>query len=318
MSMIQNKKEGVKQVIVGPGDENRRIDNFMRKELGKVPKSRIYQMLRRGEVRVNGGRIKQDYRVRAGDKIRIPPVYSTKLDHPIHPGDALIALIQNSLIFENEDMLAVNKPAGVPVHGGSGRTFGIIEIMRLIRPYDHDLQLVHRLDMDTSGCLMLAKNSISLRWLHECLRENRIEKRYAALVKGQLEEGKVIVTAPIRKFVTKSGERVAVVKETGKHASTEFSRWQEYRQASLVRVTIHTGRTHQIRVHAAHIRHPVAGDTKYGDKRFNQSMRQLGLGRMFLHAQTLVVPSRPGGQAALELNAALPEEFEIILGKLSR
>ena len=316
MSMIQNKKAGARQVIIDTTQHNRRIDNFMIKELGKVPKSRIYQMLRRGEIRVNGGRIKQDYRLQTGDKVRIPPVTLSVSAIKPQPGAHLQDLVRKTVIFENGDLLVLNKPAGLAVHGGSGQINGIIEILRHLRPVDTDLQLVHRLDRETSGCLMIAKNSYCLRWLHECLREGRIQKQYIALLMGNLHERTVEVTAPILKNTNKSGERKAAISESGKHALTEFSRGRQFKQANLTKVVINTGRTHQIRVHAAHIHHPVAGDMKYGDKSFNQDMRKLGLHRLFLHAKALGIPAWPDKQTALHLDAPLPDDLQKVLTAL--
>lgn len=313
MSMIQNKKAGVRQVVIDAYQHNRRIDNFMFRELGKVPKSRVYQMLRRGEIRVNGGRIKPEYRLQTGDKVRIPPVYVDVHVITEQPGSRLLQLVGDSLIFENADLLVLNKPAGLSVHGGSGQPFGIIEIMRQLRPADIDLQLVHRLDRETSGCLMIAKNSLYLRWLHECLREGRIQKQYLALLMGKLQRQSVEVSVPIQKNIAKSGERIATVSNLGKHALTVFTRTRVFSQATLARVEINTGRTHQIRVHAAHIQHPVAGDSKYGDKNFNQVMRHLGLKRLFLHAQALAIPAWTGKHAGLQLEAALPVDLRSLV-----
>jgi len=313
MSMIQNKKAGVRQVVIDANQHNRRIDNFMFRELGKVPKSRVYQMLRRGEIRVNGGRVKPEYRLQTGDTVRIPPVYIDIHVKTEQPGSRLLQLVGDSQIFENADLLVLNKPAGLSVHGGSGQPFGIIEIMRQIRPADMDLQLVHRLDRETSGCLMIAKNTLYLRWLHDCLREGRIQKQYLALLSGKLQTKSVEVSVPIQKNIAKSGERMATVSDLGKHALTIFTRLQIFNQATLARVEINTGRTHQIRVHAAHIQHPVAGDSKYGDKHFNQVMRQLGLKRLFLHAQALVIPARHGKHDGLMLEAALPPDLRSLL-----
>ena len=273
-------------------------------------------MLRRGEIRVNGGRIKQDYRLQTGDKIRIPPVHIAVSEKPGLPGDKLMGLVRDTLIFENDDMIIINKPAGLSVHSGSGQTFGIIEILRILRPADTDLQLVHRLDRETSGCLMLAKNSFSLRWLHACLREGRIQKQYTALLMGQLHNRTVEVSAPIEKYIEKSRKRISTISASGKAALTVFTRAKMFKQATLTGVRIDTGRTHQIRVHAAHINHPIAGDSKYGDKPFNQEMREFGLRRLFLHARALSIPAWPGRQNELVMESVLPGDLQTVLTTL--
>ena len=318
MSMIQNKKAGVRYVTVSASQAQRRVDNFLVRELAKVPKTRIYRMLRRGEIRVNGGRVKQDYRLQVGDKVRIPPVHYREAENKAIPNKHLLDKVGESLIFENEELLALNKPAGITVHGGSGQALGIIEILRYMRPGEDGLQLVHRLDRDTSGCLLIAKNIDSLRWLHECLRTGRIEKEYKALLKGVLRSDKMEVNAPLRKNTVRAGERMAAVTEDGKHALTRFICMTRYKTATLARVLINTGRTHQIRVHASHIRHPVAGDRKYGDREFNQTLRKLGLKRLFLHASRLRLPALPGRRQELEIEAPLPPELESVLDTMNK
>lgn len=314
--MIQNKKAGVRYVTVSAAQANRRVDNFLIRELAKVPKTRIYRMLRRGEIRINGGRVKPDYRLQGGDKVRIPPVHYREREKPAIPNNRLINKVSESLIFENEDIIALNKPAGITVHGGSGQALGIIEILRYMRDGDDGLQLVHRLDRDTSGCLLIAKNIDSLRWLHECLRTGRIEKEYKSLLKGRLRAKQKEVTVPLRKNMVRAGERMAAVTDHGKHARTLFIPLRQYRAATLARVLINTGRTHQIRVHASHIRHPVAGDGKYGDREFNQSMRKLGLKRLFLHASRLRLPAVPGERPELLIEAPLPPDLESFLNDI--
>ena len=273
-------------------------------------------MLRRGEIRVNGGRIKQDYRLKTGDKIRIPPVHIAVTEIRGLPGDKLMNLVRDALIFENDDMIIMNKPAGISVHSGSGQTFGIIEILRILRPVDTDLQLVHRLDRETSGCLMLAKNSLSLRWLHACLREGRIQKQYSALLMGQLPNRTLEVSAPIEKNIARPGKRTVAISASGKTALTVFTRARQFKQTTLTEVRIDTGRTHQIRVHAAHINHPIAGDSKYGDKSFNQDMRKIGLRRLFLHARSLSIPAWPGRQYELVMESVLPGDLQTVLTTL--
>ena len=299
-----------------PAQANRRIDNFISRVLVKVPKARIYQMLRRGEVRVNGGRIRQDYRVQVGDDVRIPPVHYREPEQKAIPNSYLINAVSNSLILENKQLIALNKPAGIAVHGGSGQALGVIEILRHLRPADEDLQLVHRLDRDTSGCLLVSKNIDSLRWLHACLRTGGMEKQYIALLKGSMQDKTAEVTVPIRKNVARAGERMAAVNEHGKPARTRFVAMKKYGVATLARVLINTGRTHQIRVHASHIQHPLAGDDKYGDRTFNQKMRKLGLKRLFLHASSLRLPAWPGHQQQLTIEAPLATELSDFLVRL--
>jgi len=317
MSMIHNTKAGVRYLTVTPAQANRRIDNFIIRVLVKVPKARIYQMLRRGEVRVNGGRIRQDYRVQIGDKVRIPPVHFREPDKKAVPKSYLVNAVRDSVILENEHLIALNKPAGIAVHGGSGQVLGIIEILRYIRSANEDLQLVHRLDRDTSGCLLISKDIDSLRWLHECLRTGAIEKQYITLLKGDMHDKKIEVTVPIQKNVARAGERMAAVTERGKQARTSFVAMKKYRMATLARALINTGRTHQIRVHASHIQHPIAGDSKYGDREFNQKMRKLGLKRLFLHASSLKLPAYQGMHQALVIEAPLALELEEFLVNIS-
>ena len=317
MSMIQIKKAGVRLVKVSAAQANRRIDNFIIRELAKVPKTRIYQMLRRGEVRVNGGRVKQDYRLQPGDQVRIPPVHYRESDKKTIPNKRLIDLLQDSVIFENRELIVLNKPAGIAVHSGSGQAVGVIETLRHLRPADADLQLAHRLDRDTSGCLLIAKNIDCLRWLHDCLRDGRIEKQYFALLQGNLDGRMLEVSVPVRKNVARSGERMTAATEQGKSALTRFIRDRTYRGATLARVQINTGRTHQIRVHASYIKHPIAGDGKYGDREFNRKMRKLGLKRLFLHAASLKLPAFPGRQKPLAIDAPLPAELAGFLLGLS-
>ena len=305
-------------MTVDASQAQRRVDNFLVRELAKVPKTRIYRMLRRGEIRINGGRVKQDYRLQVGDKVRIPPVHYRAAENKAVPNKHQIEKVRESLIFENNDLLALNKPAGLTVHGGSGQSLGVIEILRYMRPAEDGLQLVHRLDRDTSGCLLIAKNIDCLRWLHECLRAGRIEKEYQALLKGVLRADKMEVNAPLRKNTVRAGERMAAVTEGGKHARTRFICVTRYGTATLARVLINTGRTHQIRVHASHIRHPIAGDSKYGDREFNQSMRKRGLKRLFLHASRLQLPAWPGQQQELAIEAPLPQELESCLSLMKK
>lgn len=278
-------------------DEERagqRIDNYLISCLKGVPKSRIYRMLRKGEVRVNKGRIKASYRLEAGDEVRIPPVRQGEPAKTREPGANVLALIENCILAEEKGFLVLNKPSGIAVHGGSGLNYGVIEALRKLRPDAPFLELVHRLDRETSGILIVAKKRSVLRELHSLLRgeEGGIEKRYLALVKGCWQGGERRVDAPLLKNTLRSGERVVVVDREGKPALSLFRPVTIYEHvddcgASLVEIDLKTGRTHQIRVHAAFIDCPIAGDEKYGDAEFNRILKAMGLRRLFLHAKSV-------------------------------
>ena len=263
-----------------------RIDNFLLRFLKGVPKSRIYRLLRKGEVRVNKGRIKPEYRLQSGDQVRIPPVRVSESE-PASPGGQAVQQLADAILYEDERLLVLNKPAGMAVHGGSGLSYGVIEALRVIRPQAPYLELVHRLDRGTSGCLLIAKRRSELRMLHELLRQGEVDKRYLLLVQGDWSRGPYRVNAALRKNLLHGGERVVRVDEDGKTALTHFHFLDAYGGASLMEADLKTGRTHQIRVHAAHMGHPLAGDDKYGATDFNRRMRSLGLKRLFLHAHTV-------------------------------
>lgn len=253
-----------------------------------LPRARVYRIIRKGEVRVNKGRVKVDYRLQLGDDVRIPPVKLIEKETEILPAKSRLLWLEDKIIFENSELLVIDKPAGLAVHGGTGVNFGVINALRAIRPEGAFLELAHRLDRDTSGCLMIAKSSPVLREIHQLLLEQKVSKHYTALVRGQWNKPKVFqVDLPLLKGQIQSGERMVQVDKAGKAAQTDFQLLQQYSGAALLGVSLHTGRTHQIRVHAAHIGHPVAGDEKYGDTHFNRQMYALGLRRIFLHASTL-------------------------------
>ena len=263
-----------------------RIDNYLLRVLKGVPRSRIYRILRKGEVRVNKGRVKPEYRLVEGDELRIPPLRMAEREQGvISPG--FLETLKSAIIFETDRFIVVNKPAGMAVHGGSGIRHGVIEALRFLRPDDKALELVHRLDRDTSGCLVIAKKRSALRRAHELLREGRVDKRYLALVRGHWDLGRKRLDLPLKTWSRQGGERTVAVDADGKSAVSIFRPVTMTRKASLLEVKIETGRTHQIRVHASYSGHPVAGDTKYGDEGFNQDMRRLGLNRMFLHASSI-------------------------------
>lgn len=294
----------------------RRLDNFLIGHFGSVPKTRIYQMIRKGEVRVNKGRIKQNYRLQLGDMVRIPPVYITPRENLSKLPEALSRLIKNSIIYEDEYLLAINKPSNIAVHSGSGVPYGVIEILRMQRPESHFLELVHRLDRATSGCLLVAKDHKTLRGMHDILKSGEVKKMYLALLKGQLMNTLQTVDLSLSKKGGASGDRKVRVDKAGKQALTHFHLLERFNVASLSRVELMTGRTHQIRVHAASIDHPLAGDEKYGDWEFNRAMKKSGLKRLFLHAETLSFKMPTTGKQ-INLTAQLPDELQQCLDILS-
>jgi 23S rRNA pseudouridine955/2504/2580 synthase len=304
----------VQFVEVDADRAGQRIDNFLLACLKGVPKSRIYRMLRKGEVRVNKGRVKATYRLTAGDSVRIPPVRVGEAAETPPPSDKVLRLIEDSILREEKGFLVLNKPSGIAVHGGSGLSYGVIEALRALRPTAPYLELVHRLDRETSGCLIIAKRRSVLRELHRQLREGGMEKRYLALVKGVWRGGERRVTAPLAKNILRSGERMVTVSPEGKAALSLFRPVTTFQAASLVEVSLETGRTHQIRVHAASIGHPIAGDDKYGDEAFNRHMREQGLKRLFLHARSVafVLPDAE----AVRVEAPLGPELENVLEQL--
>ncbi len=287
--MQDNKEKSypVRQIPVEDGYEGQRLDNFLLAQLKGVPKSRIYRIVRKGEVRVNKGRTKVSYRLQKGDIVRIPPIRLSEKEEPDRPSDRIQELLSNSILYEDKRLLVLNKPSGLAVHGGSGLRFGVIEAIRALRPDEKQLELVHRLDRDTSGCLLIARRRSALRTLHELLRGNGVDKRYVALISGRWERDRETVDAPLTKNQLQSGERVVRVDPEGKSAITRFRVLERFPDATLVEAELLTGRTHQIRVHLAHLGTPILGDEKYGDSTANRKMKTLGLNRMFLHAKSL-------------------------------
>ncbi len=279
-------KPTVQWLDISAQQAGQRIDNFLLRFLKGVPKSRIYRLLRKGEVRVNKGRIRPEYRLKCGDQVRVPPV-RVSVPSRISPSAQAVQKLLDAVLYEDERLLVLNKPAGMAVHGGSQLSHGVIETLRVARPRAPYLELVHRLDRDTSGCLMIAKRRSELRLLHELLRTGRVEKRYLLLVQGDWRGGPHQVKAALQKNLLQSGERMVRVDEGGKMALTHFRFLEWYGSASLMEADLKTGRTHQIRVHAAHAGHPLAGDEKYGAATFNSRIRSLGLKRLFLHAHTI-------------------------------
>lgn len=301
----------VQQVQIGPDRDGQRVDNCLAAMLKGVPRSLIYRLLRTGQVRINGKRAKPDTRLAAGDQLRIPPVKVQARD----PGAAPVAQarqLNEQVIFEDRHFLVIDKPSGVASHGGSGISHGAIELLRAARPQDH-LELVHRLDRDTSGVLVLARTRPGLTGLQALIREGRVTKQYLALLTGRPGRSKFDVNAPLRKFVLQGGERMVRVSPDGKPALTFFKEVERYRKASLMQVTLGSGRTHQIRVHAAHAGHPLAGDSKYGDREANRQFGKQGLSRLFLHAARFEFELNG---RAYSFSTPLPDELKDFLNKL--
>jgi 23S rRNA pseudouridine955/2504/2580 synthase len=311
MSRILNKKSSVQQITINSDDDDRRIDNFLMSRLKGVPRTRIYQMLRKGEVRVNKGRIKQTYRLQLNDVVRIPPVSVNAPSESGNPPAYMIDMLKSGVLFEDHNIIALNKPAGIVVHSGTGRTYGVIEVLRHLRPQESNLQLVHRIDQDTSGCLLLSKTSQGLKLLHSALRDAEVEKKYTSLLKGDIGKHKINVDVSLQKNIMLSGERLVQVDKEGKVAHSCFRRLRKYRDTCLAEVIIETGRTHQIRVHSRHIGHPVIGDDKYGDKELNKKIKKEGLKRMFLHAAELSLPGY--GSSGLHITAPLTDNLQSFL-----
>lgn len=300
------KSGGVRLVRVDAASDGQRIDNFLLRELKGVPRSRIYRLLRKGEVRLNKGRAKAEARLKSGDEVRIPPVRVSETAE-IEVSQGLVDRLAARVIYEDDALLVIDKPAGLAVHGGSGINTGLIEAARALRPSARFLELVHRLDRDTSGLVMLAKKRTALTALHAALRGAGVDKRYLALVAGSWPAHRKRVEAPLAKNTLKSGERVVRVSAEGKAAATAFRVVERFENATLVEAAPITGRTHQIRVHAQLSGHPLACDDKYGDRTADLMFREHGLKRMFLHAFRLAIPYE---DATLELEAPLPEELE--------
>lgn len=302
------------------GDEGQRLDNFLHRSLKDVPRSLVYRILRTGEVRVNGRRAKPDYRLVPGDRVRLPPLERRQRDEGESatkaPSKSLREFVAASIIHEDRDLIVVNKPAGVAVHGGSGLSFGVIEALRAMHPQLQELELVHRLDRETSGCLLVAKRRAVLRELHAQLRDRSMEKRYRALVVGRWPFGTKTIDLPLKTNLKQGGERVVRVHAAGQEAVTTFKPIESFgKLATLLDVQLGTGRTHQIRVHAAHAGHPIAGDEKYGDREQDAKLKAHGLSRMFLHAHSLTF-SRNG--EPFSVTAPLPAELENVLASLRR
>ena len=298
-------------VTVDDFSVGQRLDNYLIKQLKGVPRSRIYRIIRKGEVRVNKGRKKADYKLKAEDLIRIPPI-RTSTEKEIKPSQGLLKTLENSVLYEDKGLLIINKIHGMAVHGGSGISVGIIEALK--SQYNQPIELVHRLDRATSGCLLLAKKRSVLKSLHDQLVNHQLEKRYTALVKDTWSKKRHTIDAPIYQ-----NSRYSVIDSKGKDSLSHFHPKKNFElgefNASLVEVSIETGRTHQIRVHAKFAGHPVAQDDKYGDAVFDQFMKKKGLNRLFLHAKTLTF-TNPLTNEIQKVSAPLPADLEAFLKKL--
>ena len=305
----QSTSPPVQWVEITEDNSEQRLDNFLITLLKGVPKSRIYRIVRKGEVRVNKGRVDVKYRLVIGDIVRIPPVRMPEVSEeglPVSRG--LADILQQNVLFEDDSILVVNKPSGFAVHGGSGIDNGIIEGFRKINPEQRFLELVHRLDRDTSGCLLIAKKRSALRSLHEQFRKDTVTKSYLALLSGRWVRKKLVVNQPLQKNVSKGGERMVVISQHGKESETLFRRLQLFKDATLVEVSPKTGRTHQIRVHAAYLSHPIVGDERYGFDDINKVFKNRGYKKMFLHAETLQF-QHPDTGMTLKISAPLPQQF---------
>jgi 23S rRNA pseudouridine955/2504/2580 synthase len=330
VSSSSHKIPQVQQVRISSESAGQRLDNFLFTYLKGVPKTRIYRIIRKGEVRINKGRIKPEYRLVSGDILRVPPVRQGEERSAIElsQNDKLAHSILDQILYEDDGLLVINKPAGIAVHGGSGVSFGVIEAVRYLRGSEKSLELVHRLDKDTSGCLMIAKRRKILRAIHEQLQAGEVEKVYWALVQGRWQGGGS-VSAPLKKNQLSSGERIVRVSEDGQPSLTEFkvlqTFWTDtaapphsaYPCLTFMEAKPKTGRTHQIRVHAAHVGNPIVGDPKYGDNHFNTSMKQKGLSRLFLHAQKLTL-TLPGYEKPISVEAPLDKQLQASLDKLTK
>lgn len=310
------KKSGVQYLKILESHTGQRVDNFLLALLKGMPKSHIYRLLRKGEVRVNKKRISAFYRLQADDILRVPPLFLEEKAKMVPPSKETMALLASRILYEDENLLVINKPSGMSVHGGSTVRVGVVETLRHMYPRLPQLELAHRLDSETSGCLVLAKKRRVLRELHVLLRESKVKKIYYALTKGHWKKAELTVNLPLHKDYRDGGKHVVEIKQEGKPALTVFQTKEVFKNASFMEVRLHTGRTHQIRVHAAHQGHPIAGDDRYGDAEFNKLTRKIGLKRMFLHAGNIAFTLPTSGQH-IKVTAPLDQELNVILKLLA-
>lgn len=311
-SVSKEIHSGVQLVEISEESCDQRLDNFLIAKLKGVPKSRIYRIVRKGEVRVNKGRVDVKYRLQEGDIVRIPPVRVAETENETFVPQSLKQSLEKDILYEDDVLLVLNKPSGYAVHGGSGLDSAVIEGLRQLRPAAPFLELVHRLDKDTSGCLLIAKKRSALRKLHELFRGDGIQKTYLAVLAGRWARKKLVVTAPLQKNVAKGGERMVEVSRSGKEAETFFRRIELLPNATLVEASPKTGRTHQIRVHAAWLGHPIVGDERYGDFDLNKSFKKKGHKRLFLHAYRLEF-AHPVTGKPLRITASVPKQMEDLI-----
>lgn len=292
--------------------EGQRLDNYLLRMLKGVPRSLVYKIVRKGEVRVNKGRTNVKYRLQAGDIVRIPPVRQTPTQNQtVFP--ALQNRLRDAVLFEDKQLLVLNKPTGMAVHGGSGVSFGVIETLRSMRPDEQHLELAHRLDRETSGCLIITRRRAALKMIHDLQRQNKIEKKYLALVYGNWgRKTQIRIDAPLQKNTLRGGERMVQVDPAGKQALTLFKVVEKLGDAMLVEATLITGRTHQIRVHLAYAGTPIIGDLKYGDDHANRLYREKGLHRLFLHAKSLSFTNPDTGKV-MQFDAPMDDELQSLL-----
>ena len=317
MKIKDLEKDSVRRLKIDDSADSQRLDNFLMARLKGVPKSRIYKLVRGGEVRINGGRVDVSYRLKLGDEVRIPPV---RVAAPAQPSPPRLPPSTNRLLphilYRDEGLIALNKPSGMAVHGGSGVSRGVIEQLRLELPECRYMELVHRLDRETSGVLLIALKRRALTGLHAAMRAGKIEKRYLTLVAGRWPNPVQHVKLPLHKRVTDDGEKRVTVREEGQTAHTIFRRLQTFADFTLLEAELKTGRTHQIRVHTSHLGFPIAGDDKYGDFELNRRLMKQGLKRMFLHAAKLAFDHPITGER-LVVEAPLPAELASFLDTLN-
>ena len=301
------KFQKVKNIKVDLESKGMRLDNYLISLLKGIPKSKIYSIIRKGEVRLNSKRIKPRHKIQEGDIVRIPPLKIIE-NEIIKPSSNIVEIIKEKIIFEDKSILVINKPVGIASHGGSGISLGLIEIVRQIIPSYENVQLVHRLDKDTSGCIVLTKKKSVLREMHNELRNHSVEKKYVAITKGHWQQNSIDVNLNLLKLKNKSGEQKVKVSDEGKESITKFKVIKQNQNFSQINCTLLTGKTHQIRVHCQHLEHPIMGDRKYGDKDFNKLAKKIGITRMMLHASSINFK-----RMKFSIDSQIPEEFLSIM-----